>query len=643
MIKKVEDQTNTEHSSFAHSSKVYVNGNHPGVHVPMREISLSPSQLPDGETEVNEAVRVYDTSGAWGDPDFHKDPTKGLPLLRSAWISQRNDTQIIDGRSIQPIDNGYLSVKHANRTEERTNELPDFDLSEREVLCSKRGKAVTQLQYARDGIITPEMEFIAIRENMKLQSLAQNIETSPDEVRNSLFHQHQGKSFGASIPKEITPEFVRSEVARGRAIIPANINHPELEPMIIGRNFLVKINANIGNSAVASSIEEEVEKMRWATKWGADTLMDLSTGKNIHRTREWIIRNCPVPVGTVPIYQALEKVRGKPEDLTWDIFKDTLIEQAEQGVDYFTIHAGVLLRYIPMTSRRMTGIVSRGGSIMAKWCLSHHKENFLYEKWDEICEIMAAYDVSFSIGDGLRPGSIADANDEAQFAELKTQGELTTRAWEYGVQVMNEGPGHVPMHMIQENMEKQLDWCHEAPFYTLGPLTTDVAPGYDHITSGIGAAMIGWYGCAMLCYVTPKEHLGLPDREDVREGVITYKLAAHAADLAKGHPSAQFRDNALSKARFEFRWEDQFNLSLDPEKAREFHDQTLPNESAKTAHFCSMCGPHFCSMKISEDVRKYARENGIDEDGSALTKGMEEKSKEFLSAGGEIYLEGKAK
>ena len=643
MIKKVEDQTKTEHSSFAHSSKVYVNGNHPGVHVPMREISLSPSQLPDGETAENEAVRVYDTSGAWGDPGFHKDSTKGLPLLRSEWISQRNDTQIIDGRSIQPIDNGYLSVKHATRTEERTNDLPDFDLSEREVLRGKSGKAVTQLQYARDGIITPEMEFIAIRENMKLQSLAQNIETSPDEVRNSLFHQHSGKSFGASIPKEITPEFVRSEVARGRAIIPANINHPELEPMIIGRNFLVKINANIGNSAVASSIEEEVEKMRWATKWGADTLMDLSTGKNIHRTREWIIRNCPVPVGTVPIYQALEKVRGKPEDLTWDIFKDTLIEQAEQGVDYFTIHAGVLLRYVPMTSRRMTGIVSRGGSIMAKWCLSHHKENFLYEKWDEICEIMAAYDVSFSIGDGLRPGSIADANDEAQFAELKTQGELTTRAWEYGVQVMNEGPGHVPMHMIQENMEKQLDWCHEAPFYTLGPLTTDVAPGYDHITSGIGAAMIGWYGCAMLCYVTPKEHLGLPDREDVREGVITYKLAAHAADLAKGHPSAQFRDNALSKARFEFRWEDQFNLSLDPEKAREFHDQTLPNESAKTAHFCSMCGPHFCSMKISEDVRKYARENGIDDHGSALTKGMEEKSKEFLSAGGEIYSEGKAK
>ena len=445
---------------------------------------------------------------------------------------------------LTPIDNGYLSDKHAERTDSRTKELPDFDLSTRNILRAAKGKTVTQLQYAREGIITPEMEFIAIRENMKLQSLNREVETSPNEVRNSLLHQHVGESFGASIPKEITPEFVRSEVARGRAIIPANINHPELEPMIIGRNFLVKINANIGNSAVASSIEEEVEKMRWATKWGADTLMDLSTGKNIHRTREWIIRNCPVPVGTVPIYQALEKVRGKPEDLTWEVFKDTLIEQAEQGVDYFTIHAGVLLRYVPMTSKRMTGIVSRGGSIMAKWCLAHHKENFLYEKWDEICEIMAAYDVSFSIGDGLRPGSIADANDEAQFAELKTQGELTTRAWEYGVQVMNEGPGHVPMHMIKENMDKQIEWCHEAPFYTLGPLTTDVAPGYDHITSGIGAAMIGWYGCAMLCYVTPKEHLGLPDREDVREGVITYKLAAHAADLAKGHPAAQFRDNA---------------------------------------------------------------------------------------------------
>jgi len=481
------------------------------------------------------------------------------------------------------------------------------------------------------------MEFIAIRENMKLQALSQDLECSEDSDRNSLQHQHPGENFGASIPKEITPEFVRSEVARGRAIIPANINHPELEPMIIGRNFLVKINANIGNSAVASSIEEEVEKMRWATKWGADTLMDLSTGKNIHRTREWIIRNCPVPVGTVPIYQALEKVRGKPEDLTWEVFRDTLIEQAEQGVDYFTIHAGVLLRYVPLTSKRMTGIVSRGGSIMAKWCLAHHKENFLYEKWDEICQIMAAYDVSFSIGDGLRPGSIADANDEAQFAELKTQGELTTRAWEYGVQVMNEGPGHVPMHMIKENMEKQIEWCHEAPFYTLGPLTTDIAPGYDHITSGIGAAMIGWYGCAMLCYVTPKEHLGLPDREDVREGVVTYKLAAHAADLAKGHPAAQFRDNALSKSRFEFRWQDQFNLSLDPSKAREFHDQTLPQENAKTAHFCSMCGPHFCSMKISEEVRQYAKEHGMDSEQDALVDGMKKKAEEFNTSGGELY------
>ena len=643
MIKKVETDKDAKHSSFAHCRKVYVKGESSDVLVPMREIPQSVSNLPEGGTAENPPVRVYDTSGAWGDPDFHKDPTQGLPTLRSEWIRQRNDTKQIEGRSIQPIDNGYLSGKHAKRSDARTKELPDFDRTNRDILRAKPGKTVTQLEYARNGIITPEMEFIAIRENMKLQSIAENLETSPDAVRNSLNHQHRGESFGASIPSEITPEFVRSEVARGRAIIPANINHPELEPMAIGRNFLVKINANIGNSAVASSIEEEVEKMRWATKWGADTLMDLSTGKNIHRTREWIIRNCPVPVGTVPIYQALEKVRGKPEDLTWDIFKDTLIEQAEQGVDYFTIHAGVLLRYVPMTSKRMTGIVSRGGSIMAKWCLSHHKENFLYEKWDEICEIMAAYDVSFSIGDGLRPGSIADANDQAQFAELETQGELTTRAWKYGVQVMNEGPGHVPMHMIKENMDKQLEWCHEAPFYTLGPLTTDVAPGYDHITSGIGAAMIGWYGCAMLCYVTPKEHLGLPDREDVREGVITYKLAAHAADLAKGHPAAQFRDNALSKARFEFRWEDQFNLSLDPEKAREFHDQTLPQENAKTAHFCSMCGPHFCSMKISEDVRKYAREKGIDDEGSAIAQGMAEKSKEFLDSGAEIYTQGAKK
>lgn len=640
MIKKVEEKSSNVHSSFPVSRKVYIEGSCSTIQVPMREIPLSSSSSPSGDKKENDPVRVYDTSGAWGDSNFHKDSNKGLPSIRSKWITDRNDTEEIEGRSSKPIDNGYLSNKHAERTIKRTNELPDFDRVNRTVLRGVKGKAVTQLQYAREGIITPEMEFIAIRENMKLQSLVGDIETSPDKVRNSLHHQHQGEAFGAAIPNEITPEFVRSEVARGRAIIPANINHPELEPMIIGRNFLVKINANIGNSAVASSIEEEVEKMRWATKWGADTLMDLSTGKNIHKTREWILRNCPVPVGTVPIYQALEKVRGKPEDLNWEIFRDTLIEQAEQGVDYFTIHAGVLLRYVPMTSTRMTGIVSRGGSIMAKWCLAHHKENFLYEKWDEICEIMAAYDVSFSIGDGLRPGSIADANDEAQFAELKTQGELTTRAWEHGVQVMNEGPGHVPMHMIKENMDKQIEWCHEAPFYTLGPLTTDVAPGYDHITSGIGAAMIGWYGCAMLCYVTPKEHLGLPDREDVREGVITYKLAAHAADLAKGHPAAQFRDNALSKARFEFRWEDQFNLSLDPEKAREFHDQTLPQENAKTAHFCSMCGPHFCSMKISEDVRKYARENGYDSEEEAISKGMAEKSKEFIDSGADVYTSG---
>tara|TARA_B100002019_G_scaffold99278_1_gene85537 strand:- start:2181 stop:4121 length:1941 start_codon:yes stop_codon:yes gene_type:complete len=639
MIKKVEEQFENEHNSFPNSRKIYVQGSSSTIRVPMREIPLSPSKKLGGEEEFNDPVRVYDTSGAWGDESFHKDPHKGLPEVRLKWITERGDTEEITGRVTKPIDNGYLSSTHAERSNSKTKELPDFDLASRSILRAKEGKVVTQLQYARKGIVTPEMEFIAIRENMKLQSLAQTLETSPNHVRNSLYHQHEGEGFGASIPKEITPEFVRSEVARGRAIIPANINHSELEPMIIGRNFLVKINANIGNSAVASSIEEEVEKMRWATKWGADTLMDLSTGKNIHKTREWIIRNCPVPVGTVPIYQALEKVRGKPEDLTWEIFRDTLIEQAQQGVDYFTIHAGVLLRYVPMTSKRMTGIVSRGGSIMAKWCLAHHKENFLYDKWDEICEIMASYDVSFSIGDGLRPGSIADANDEAQFAELKTQGELTSRAWEFGVQVMNEGPGHVPMHMIKENMDKQIEWCHEAPFYTLGPLTTDVAPGYDHITSGIGAAMIGWYGCAMLCYVTPKEHLGLPDREDVREGVITYKLAAHAADLAKGHPAAQYRDNALSKARFEFRWEDQFNLSLDPEKAREFHDQTLPQENAKTAHFCSMCGPHFCSMKISEDVRQYARDNGYD-DNEAISKGMAEKAKEFIDSGAEVYTTG---
>ena len=636
MIKKVEELDTEVSTEFNNSERIYVENNDSTVRVPMREIKLSPTNKPDGVMEQNEPLRVYDTSGPWGDKNFNGDYGQGLPRLRKAWIESREDTEEILGREIKPADNGYLSDVHDRKISDHKNELPDFDRTDLRVLRAKKGSTVTQLEYARQGIITPEMEFIAIRENTRLQEISGNLDVSPAEDRNTLCHQHKGESFGASIPREITPEFVRSEVARGRAIIPANINHPELEPMIIGRNFLVKINANIGNSAVASSIEEEVEKMRWATQWGADTLMDLSTGKNIHRTREWILRNCPVPVGTVPIYQALEKVNGKPEDLTWEIFRDTLIEQAEQGVDYFTIHAGVLLRYVPLTSKRMTGIVSRGGSIMAKWCLAHHRENFLYEHWDEICQIMASYDVSFSIGDGLRPGSIADANDQAQFAELKTQGELTKRAWEFGVQVMNEGPGHVPMHMIKENMEKQIEWCHEAPFYTLGPLTTDIAPGYDHLTSGIGAAMIGWYGCAMLCYVTPKEHLGLPDKEDVREGVIAYKIAAHAADLAKGHPAAQYRDNALSKARFEFRWEDQFNLSLDPPKAREFHDQTLPNENAKTAHFCSMCGPHFCSMKISDEVRDYAKKNGMDSQ-EAIEVGMKDKAKEFKEKGGEIY------
>ncbi|MFN5805513.1 MAG: phosphomethylpyrimidine synthase ThiC, partial [Opitutia bacterium] len=555
------------------------------------------------------------------------------PAIRAGWILERGDVEAVQGRALKPEDDGYLSWKHAETAQRATsrNRLVQFDRAGRQVLRGKPGQRPTQLAYARQGIITPEMEFIAIRENLRLQQVREEASR-----RDALSFQHPGQSFGAAIPKEITPEFVRDEVARGRAIIPANINHPELEPMIIGRNFLVKINTNIGNSAVASSIEEEVEKMRWSVRWGGDTLMDLSTGKNIHQTREWILRNCPVPVGTVPIYQALEKVNGRAEDLTWEIFRDTLIEQAEQGVDYFTIHAGVRLAYIPLTARRVTGIVSRGGSILAKWCLAHHKENFLFTHWDEICDIMAAYDVSFSIGDGLRPGSIADANDEAQFAELKTQGDLTKRAWERGVQVMNEGPGHVPMHMIKENMEKQLEWCHEAPFYTLGPLTTDVAPGYDHITSAIGAAMIGWYGTAMLCYVTPKEHLGLPNRDDVREGVIAYKIAAHAADLAKGHPAAQIRDNALSKARFEFRWKDQFALSLDPERAQEYHDETLPQESAKTAHFCSMCGPNFCSMRITDDIRKFAEAQGVDEQ-AALAKGMEEKSREFREQGGELY------
>ncbi|WP_269537697.1 phosphomethylpyrimidine synthase ThiC [Cerasicoccus fimbriatus] len=628
---------------FPNSQRVYVTGSREDIRVPMREITLSDTKRPDGSTEPNAPVRIYDTSGPWGDPEFHGDVTKGLPSIRSKWITERGDVEEIEGREFKPIDDGYLSEKHREKAESEgaRNRIEYFARGSRKVLRAKPGvKSVSQLHYARQGIITPEMEYIAIRENMKRQQLREEMMSSAECAglpSTDLRKQHPGEGFGCSIPEEITAEFVRDEVARGRAIIPANINHPELEPMIIGRNFLVKINTNIGNSAVASSIEEEVEKMRWSVKWGGDTLMDLSTGKNIHQTREWILRNCPVPVGTVPIYQALEKVNGKAEDLTWEIYKDTLIEQAEQGVDYFTIHAGVLLKYVPLTARRMTGIVSRGGSIMAKWCLSHHKENFLYTHWDEICEICAAYDVSFSIGDGLRPGSIADANDAAQFGELKTQGELTERAWEYGVQVMNEGPGHVPMHMIKENMEKQLEWCHEAPFYTLGPLTTDVAPGYDHITSGIGAAMIGWYGCAMLCYVTPKEHLGLPDKDDVREGVITYKIAAHAADLAKGHPAAQYRDNALSKARFEFRWEDQFNLSLDPEKAKSFHDATLPQDSAKTAHFCSMCGPNFCSMKITQDVRDYADKQGLTEE-EALEKGMREKAKEFAESGAEIYV-----
>jgi phosphomethylpyrimidine synthase len=649
--KSVDDR-----SPLPNSRKIFVSGElHPDIRVPFREIGLAPTKTMSGAIEVNEPVRVYDTSGPWGDADFtgSADPARiveqGLPPLRAKWIRDRGDVDLIAGRGVKPTDNGYLSEVHAeaarrNGSSKSQSPNPKF---ERQILRAKSG-AVTQLAYARRGIVTPEMEYIAIREQGNAERPTLNAQCPiPDQsairnpkseiARNDLAHQHRGESFGANIPHEITPEFVRAEVARGRAIIPANINHPESEPMIIGRNFLVKINANIGNSAVASSIEEEVEKMRWATKWGADTVMDLSTGKNIHATREWIIRNSPVPIGTVPIYQALEKVGGRAEELTWEIYRDTLIEQAEQGVDYFTVHAGVLLRYIPMTARRATGIVSRGGSIMAKWCLAHHQESFLYTHWDDICEIMAAYDVSFSIGDGLRPGSIADANDEAQFAELYTQGELTQRAWKQHVQVMNEGPGHIPMHMIKENMEKQLEWCDEAPFYTLGPLTTDIAPGYDHITSAIGAAMIGWYGCAMLCYVTPKEHLGLPNKKDVKDGVIAYKIAAHAADLAKGHPGAQYRDNAISKARFEFRWQDQFNLSLDPETALAFHDETLPMEGAKSAHFCSMCGPHFCSMRITEDVRKYAAEQGIREE-AAIEEGLKQKATEFTKSGSEIYV-----
>ncbi len=599
---------------FAKSRKIYVQGSRADIQVPFREISLSDTPSMFG-ADTNAPVVVYDTSGAYTDLDVSIDIRNGLNTVRSGWIAERNDTEQLDGPS---------SEFGQQRLVDPELRAMRFNLT-RKPLRAKAGKNVSQMHYARQGIITPEMEYIAIRENQRRENMSELLQT-----------QHKGQDFGANITKSITPEFVRSEVALGRAIIPANINHPEVEPMIIGRNFLVKINANIGNSALGSSITEEVEKMVWATRWGADNVMDLSTGKNIHETREWIIRNSPVPIGTVPIYQALEKVNGKAEDLTWEIFRDTLIEQAEQGVDYFTIHAGVRLAYIPMTAKRMTGIVSRGGSIMAKWCLAHHKESFLYEHFEDICEIMKAYDVSFSLGDGLRPGSIYDANDEAQFAELITLGELTQIAWKHDVQTMIEGPGHVPMHLIKENMELQLEHCGEAPFYTLGPLTTDIAPGYDHITSGIGAAMIGWYGCAMLCYVTPKEHLGLPDKEDVRVGVITYKIAAHAADLAKGHPGAQIRDNALSKARFEFRWDDQFNLGLDPEKAKEFHDETLPQDGAKQAHFCSMCGPHFCSMKITQDVRDYAATLGVSEQ-EALGKGMEAKAIEFVKKGSEVY------
>ena len=600
--------------SYPASEKVYIQGSRADIQVPMRKITLSDTPVHFG-TETNGPLYVYDTSGVYTDPNVEIDLQNGLASVRADWIEERNDTEQLSGPSskygrerLEDASTAHLRFEHIRKPRQ-----------------AKAGKNVSQMHYARQGVITPEMEYIAIREN-------QNMEKMRDLYKG----QHPGNSFGASIPEVITPEFVRDEVARGRAIIPANINHPELEPMIIGRNFLVKINGNLGNSAVTSSIEEEVEKMLWGIRWGGDTIMDLSTGKNIHETREWILRNSPVPIGTVPIYQALEKVAGKAEDLTWEIFRDTLIEQAEQGVDYFTIHAGVRLAHVPMTAKRMTGIVSRGGSIMAKWCLAHHTESFLYTHFEDICEIMKAYDVSFSLGDGLRPGSIYDANDEAQFAELETLGELTQVAWEHDVQTMIEGPGHVPLHMIKVNMEKQLEDCDEAPFYTLGPLTTDIAPGYDHITSAIGAANIGWYGCAMLCYVTQKEHLGLPNKEDVREGIVTYKVAAHAADLAKGHPGAQARDNAMSKARFEFRWEDQFNIALDPEKARSFHDETLPKDSAKVAHFCSMFGPHFCSMKISQDVRDYAKEKGI-KDEEALKKGMDEKSRQFLEEGADIY------
>ncbi|MCU7927410.1 MAG: phosphomethylpyrimidine synthase ThiC [Candidatus Thiodiazotropha sp. (ex Dulcina madagascariensis)] len=606
---------------FHNSRKVYIQGSRPDIRVPMREISQAPTTASFGEEE-NPPIPLYDTSGPFTDPAHKIDLLKGMPDLRSHWIEEREDSETLSGPS---SDYGRGRLADPALSPLRFEHI-------RAPRRAKPGRNVTQMHYARQGIITPEMEFVAIRENCRLQQLAK------DPRYAKLLRQHPGQAFGARIPDEITSEFVRSELAAGRAIIPANINHPELEPMIIGRNFRVKINTNIGNSAITSSIEEEVEKMAWSARWGGDTLMDLSTGSNIHETREWILRNAPMPIGTVPIYQALEKVDGKAEELTWEIMRDTLIEQAEQGVDYFTIHAGVLLRYVPLTAERITGIVSRGGSILAKWCLAHHQENFLYTHFEEICDIMKAYDVAFSLGDGLRPGCLADANDAAQFGELETLGELTKVAWEHDVQVMIEGPGHVPMQMIKENMEKELQDCFEAPFYTLGPLVTDISPGYDHFSSGIGAAQIGWYGTAMLCYVTPKEHLGLPNKADVREGIITYKIAAHAADLAKGFPGAQLQDNAMSKARFEFRWDDQFALSLDPERAMAFHDETLPHQAHKVAHFCSMCGPHFCSMKITQDVREYARSQGVGE-GEALRQGMQEKAVEFKHQGAELYKE----
>jgi len=621
-VRKTAQLSDEVTQPFSASQKIYVEGSRPDIRVPMRAVTLSATHANEG-IEENQPVYIYDTSGPYTDPDARIDLLVGLPDVRGAWIEERGDSEPLVGPSSEfgLKRQGDPSLAHLRFEHIRTPRR------------AKVGANVSQMHYARKGIVTPEMEYVAIREDMKLQELR------ADPRYEKLLRQHRGEHFGANLPDAITPEFVRAEIAAGRAIIPANINHPELEPMIIGRNFRVKINTNIGNSAVTSSIEEEVEKMVWSARWGGDTLMDLSTGKNIHETREWILRNAPMPIGTVPIYQALEKVNGKAEDLTWDMFRDTLVEQAEQGVDYFTIHAGVLLRYVPLTAERLTGIVSRGGSIMAKWCLAHHEENFLYTHFEDICEIMKAYDVSFSLGDGLRPGSIADANDAAQFAELETLGELTRIAWEHDVQVMIEGPGHVPLHMVKENVDKELADCFEAPFYTLGPLITDIAPAYDHITSGIGAANIGWYGTAMLCYVTPKEHLGLPDKDDVREGIVTYKIAAHGADLAKGLPGVQIRDNALSKARFEFRWEDQFNLSLDPERAREYHDQTMPHDSHKVAHFCSMCGPHFCSMKITQDVRDYAKAHQLKDVKIAVEEGMKEKSQEFVKEGARIYQE----